>query len=120
MSRDMLLKVAAVLEGVADVLESQEAEKVAADRKARDEAVALVASKYASFTGEELSEEELSKLAASGEALSMFRRLVEKTASDSVESLGRSSEHPSAPSRPMSKKEAAQKAWESFGDFINS
>lgn len=119
MSKDLLLKVASVLEEAADVIDAQAVEKTAAVNKAREDVVKDVAAKYAALTGEELPSEELSKL-ASGEGLETFRKLLEKTASGAVESMGGSSEIPSGRVQPSNKKEAAQAAWDAFGSYINS
>ena len=121
MSAEFLLKVADVLDEAAKVVDSQEAEKIAAVKKARESALKIVAEKYAESTGEELPEDLLSKLASSDEdIIATVQKMVEKTASsNSVESLGRSSEQPST-RQPTNKKEAAAAAWERFGSFINS
>lgn len=120
MSAEFLLKVADVLEESAKVLDAAEAEKTAAVKTARETAAKAVAAKYAEATGEELPEDVLSKLASSDDGvLSAVQKLVEKTGSSSVESMGRSSEQP-ATNRPVSKKEAAQAAWDNFGNFITS
>lgn len=121
MPANFLLKVADVLEEAAKVVDSQEAEKTAAVKKARESALKIVAEKYAEATGEELPEEILNKLASSDDDIvSTVQKMVEKTASNnSVESLGRSSEQPST-RQPSNKKEAAEAAWERFGSYINS
>lgn len=120
MSADFLLKVAEVLEESAKVFDAHEAEKSAAVKNARESAAKAVAAKYTEATGEELPEDVLSKLASSDDdVLSAVQKLVEKTGSNTVESMGRSSEQ--STSKPVgNKKEAAQAAWDSFGNFINS
>ena len=118
MSADFLLKVAEVLEESAKVLDAHEAEKTAAVNNAREAAAKAVAAKYAETTGEELPEDVLTKLASSdSDVLSTVQKLIEKTGA--VESMGRSSEQP-ATTVPSNKKEAAQAAWDTFGNFINS
>lgn len=121
MSAEFLKKVANVLDEAAKVLDSHEAEKTAAVKAARDAAMKAVADKYAEATGEEIPQEVFEKLSSSGEdVLSTVKQLLEKTAgSTGVESLGRSSEK-SAGSKPTTKKEAADAAWDKFGTFINS
>lgn len=121
MSAEFLLKVAAVLEETAKVIDSHEAEKTAAVKSAREAALKSVADKYAEATGEEIPAEVFDKLSSSGEdVLATVKQLLEKTAgSTGVESLGRSSEK-SAQKQPTNKKEAADAAWERFGNYINS
>jgi len=121
MSADFLLKVAAVLEETAKVIDGHELEKTAAVKTARDAAMKSVADKYTEATGEEIPPEVFDKLSSSGEdVLSTVQQLLEKTAGSSgVESLGRSSEK-SAQKQPTTKKEAAEAAYERFGNFINS
>lgn len=122
MSADFLLKVATVLEETAKVLDQNESEKIAAVKVARDAVLKSVADKYSEATGEDLPEEVFSKLSSSGEdVLSTVKHLLEKTAGSAgrVESLGQSGEK-SAQKQPTTKKEAAEAAWERFGNFINS
>jgi len=80
-----------------------------------------VADQYTAATGEEIPEEVFAKLSSSGEdVLSTVKQLLEKTAgSAGVESLGRSSEK-SAQKQPTTKREAADAAYERFGNYINS
>ena len=122
MSADFLLKVAAVLEETAKVIDSHEVEKTAAVKTARDAAMKSVADKYTEATGEEIPAEVFDKLSSSGEdVLSTVKQLLEKTAGSTggVESLGRSSEK-SAQKQPSTQREAAEAAYERFGNFINS
>jgi hypothetical protein len=122
MSAEFLLKVAAVLEETAKIVDSHETEKAAAVKTARDAALKSVADKYAEATGEEIPSEVFDKLSSAGEdVVSTVRQLLEKTAGSTggVESLGRSSEK-SAQKQPTTKKEAADAAYERFGNFINS
>ena len=121
MSADFLLKVAAVLEETAKVIDGHELEKTAAVKVARDAAMKSVADKYTEATGEEIPPEVFDKLSSSGEdVLSTVKQLLDKTAGSSgVESLGRSSEK-SAQKQPTTKQEAAAAAYERFGNFINS
>jgi len=120
MSAEFLLKVAAALDEIADVLDEQEREKQAVVLRSRDEALQSVASKYAAATGEELPDDVKEKLAASGEdIIATVRTMVEKTSSAAVESLGRASEK-SAHLVPRTRSEAKDAAWDRFGSFINS
>jgi hypothetical protein len=121
MSAEFLLKVATVLEETAKIIDGHEVEKAAAVKTARDAALKSVADKYTEATGEEIPSEVFDKLSSSGEdVLSTVKQLLEKTAGSSgVESLGRSSEK-SAQKQPTTKKEAAEAAYERFGNFINS
>jgi len=122
MSAEFLLKVASVLEETAKVIDGHEVEKAAAVKVARDAAMKSVADKYTEATGEEIPAEVFDKLSSSGEdVLSTVKQLLEKTAGSTgnVESLGRSSEK-SAQKQPTNRKEAAEAAWERFGNYINS
>lgn len=121
MSADFLLKVASVLEEAAKVIDEHTAEKQAAVSRARDEALKGLSAKYTEATGEDMPAEVFGKLSSSTEdVLATVKQLVEKTAgSTGVDSLGRSSEKV-AQRQPMTKKEAADAAWERFGSFINS
>jgi len=121
MSAEFLLKVAAVIEETAKVIDGQESEKAAAVKTAHEAALKSVADKYTEATGEEIPSEVFDKLSSSGEdVLSTVKQLLEKTAGSSgVESLGRSSEK-SAQKQPTNRKEAADAAWERFGTYINS
>lgn len=121
MSAEFLLKVAAVLEETAKVIDGHEVEKAAAVKVARDAVMKSVSDKYTESTGEEMPEEVFAKLSSSGDdVLSSVKHLLEKTAGSSgVESLGRSGEK-SANKVPTTKREAAEAAYERFGQFINS
>jgi hypothetical protein len=122
MSAEFLLKVAAVLEETAKVIDGHDVEKAAAVKTARDAAMKSVADKYTEATGEEIPPEVFDKLSSAGEdVVSTVRQLLEKTAGSTggVESLGRSSEK-SAQKQPTTKREAADAAYERFGNFINS
>lgn len=121
MSAEFLLKVAAVLDEAAKVIDTHEAEKTAAVTKARDEALKSLSDKYTEATGEELPVEVFDKLSSSGEdVLSTVKQLLEKTAgSTGVESLGRSGEK-QAQVVPTTKKEAADAAWQRFGNYLTS
>lgn len=118
MSANFLLKVADVLEELGAQIDANEAEKVAAVRKAREETAKGLSQKIAELTGEELSSDVVEKLAASDESvLSAVTKLVEK--SGSVESMGGSSDEP-VEREPRTKKEAVEAAYSRFGAFINS
>lgn len=123
MSAEFLLKVATVLEETAKIIDAQEAEKTAAVKKAKDEMLKSLSDKYTESTGEELPTEVFDKLSSSGEdVLSTVKQLLDKTAgvaNPGVEVLGRSGEK-TANKQPTTKKEAAQAAWDQFGQYINS
>jgi len=118
MRADFLLKVATVLDQTAAFIDGQEAEKQAAVKTARDNAVQAFAAKFAEATGDDLPEDVRQKLAASDEdVLTTVSRLVEKTGT--VETLGSSSDKTGS-AAPMTKKERLAAANERFESFINS
>lgn len=123
MSAEFLLKVATVLEQAATVIDTHESEKAAAVKLAREVAFKSMADKFMEATGEELPAEVAEKLASSDEdVITTVKQLLDKTAGSvgTVESLGRSSEK-SASKQPTNKREAAQAAWDRFGEYcINS
>lgn len=118
---EFLLKVANVLDEAAKVIDNAEAEKTAAVKTAREAALKNISDRYTEATGEEIPQEVFDKISSSGEdVLSTVKHLLEKTAgSTGVESLGRSGEK-SAAKQPSTKKEAADAAYERFGNFIIS
>jgi hypothetical protein len=118
MSADFLLKVATVLEAVADQVESQVAVKTAAVKEARDANLRDLAERYNAATGEEL---DVAKLASFGEAeLETVKQLVEKTAGAtvSVESMGGPGEPVAGRPTPRNKKEAVAASNEKFANWI--
>lgn len=79
MSAEFLLKVAAVLEETARIIDNHETEKAAAVKTARDAALQSVSDKYTEATGEEIPAEVFHKLSSSGEdVLSTVKQLLEK------------------------------------------
>jgi len=122
MSAEFLSKVATVLEEVAKVIDQHDVEQMLATKTAHAVAMKGVVDRYVAATGEEIPAEIFAKLSSSKEdVLSSVTQLLEKTAgsAEGVESLGRSSEK-SAQKLPLTKKEAADAAYERFGNFINS
>jgi hypothetical protein len=119
MSADkFLLKVADVLEQLGAQIDANEAEKVAAVRKAREETAKSLSTKISELTGEELPADVVEKLAAADEkVISTVTRLVEKSAH--VESMGGASDE-LVDRQPTTKKEALDAAYNRFGTFINS
>lgn len=118
MPADFLLKVAAVIDQAALLIDGHEAEKQAAVKLARENAVEAFAVKFAEATGDDLPEDVRQKLAASDEnVLTTVSRLVEKTGS--VESLGSSSDKTGS-AAPQTKKERLAAANDRFESFINS
>jgi hypothetical protein len=112
---DFLIKVAEVIEEVANVVDVREAEK----RAAQEDMLRELSVKFVETTGEELPGDVLEKLASDKNVLSTVQRMIEKAAGR-VESLGHvSDEDDAAPSAP-NKYAARDNAWSRFGNFINS
>lgn len=120
MSAEFFLKVAAVLETMADQADAQVAVKTAAVKEARDAKARELADRYSAATGEELDEVTLSKLASAGEEVfSAVQRMVEKTAgSTAVESMGGPGDVPASRPTPRNKKEAAEASSDKFASWI--
>lgn len=117
MADTFLEKVARVLEEAARHLDEVEAEKLASIRAAKDDTLKGLASQYSELTGEDLPSDVLDKLASSDDdVLSVVHRMVEKTASENVLSLGGSSNRGTEPG-PRTKKAALQESWERFGNW---
>ena len=117
---NILLNAADVLEKTAALIDAQEVEKTAAVKNERKAVVKLLSDKYAETTGEALSDEVVEKLAASSDdILTTVQQMIEKTAGAAVESMGRSSQQRDS-AVPVSKKEAANAAWDRFGSFLTS
>lgn len=121
MTSKFLLQVADVLEKAAAYIDEVETTKATAAAEVRTAALKDLSDKFSTVTGESLSTEIREKLSASDDTvLSAVNTMLEMAAAVSaVESLGRSSEK-NASGRPLTKKEAAEAAWDSFGNFINS
>jgi hypothetical protein len=119
MESDFLVKVAEVLEAIADGEEVQAAVKTAAVKEARDTRVRELAERYNQATGEDLDEATLSKLASDEGMFEAVKRMVEKTAgSAAVESMGGPGEVPASRPAPRNKKEAAEASAEKFAQWI--
>lgn len=113
------LKVADVLDACAEHIDAEETAKVSSARVERQTQIDSLADKYATATGEELTELERKKLAESdGDVVGLLRQIVEKQAGH-VESLGGPSERDDGKMLPATVKEAADQAYDKFGDWIN-
>jgi hypothetical protein len=119
MSANFLLKVANVLETLANDVESQEVEKTAASKNARDNDIRNLAQSYTDSTGIDLDKTTLDKLASADEHIfTAVKQLVEKTAGSSeVAALGGPSDKPASKGR-LTKKEAAAASGDSFVEWI--
>lgn len=115
------VKVAAVLDAAADHFDAIEQAKISTIRAERQSMVDTLAAKYAEVHGEELPDAIRQKLAASDkDVVNLLHSLVEKNAGR-PESLGGPSEHNNEnDDTPLSTKEAADKAWDRFGNWIQS
>ncbi len=120
--RKFLYEVADSLEKTAAVIDAHEAEKQAAVRKERADAIDILGRKFAEATGAELPVDVREKLAASDKSiLETVETMVEKTAGGRVERLGGPGEKQASDRGvALSKKERAQAAWDTFGTFITS
>jgi len=110
-------RLATVLEKTADLLDAQEHEKTAAARQERRQVTHALAEKYATATGEELSENILEKLANSDvDLVSAFQKLASRIdANAAPEDLGEPGDLPDSEPVYMTKKaalEAREKAAE--------
>ena len=108
-------QVAAVLEKTADYLDAQEHEKTAEVRQERRQAVTEFAEKYATATGEDLSENVIAKLTASDiDLVSAFQKLASRVDSNTEpEDMGEPGDIPDREPVYMTKKaelEAKQQA----------
>jgi len=118
MANEFFLKVADVLEKTAAYLDSVEGEKIASEKRSRDEAARAVATRYAEVTGESLADAELDKLAQDTTALETVRKMLDKTGG-AVEALGRPGQGPVV-ERPAGKDGARQAAYDRFASFLQS
>jgi hypothetical protein len=115
-----LQKVAKVLDAAADHWDALDAEKVHSVKAEKNAQIDALASKYAAATGEELSDEMRAKLAgADGDVVTLLRHLTEKNAG-SVDTLGGPSEKDDDKPAPTSVKEAADAAYDRFGNWVTS
>lgn len=117
MSRNV--KLANVLDALADHFDKIEAEKASGVKAARDAQLDDLAAKYASAYGEELPVEARTKLAESdATVVALLRSMAEKQAAE-IEPLGGPS-HRNDESVPLTKKEAAAAADARFGNWLTS
>lgn len=119
MRDEFMLKVADVLEKVASYIDEREGEKIAAEKTALDNTLRTVSERYTAVTGEQLSAEELNKLAADATALTTVQKMLDKTGG-AVESLGRPSRTAVAARIPVGKEEARKQAFDRFASFLQN
>jgi hypothetical protein len=117
-------RLATVLEKTADYLDAQDAEKTAAAQNERRQLVTDFAEKYATATGEELSETTVEKLASSDvNLLTAFQKLaarVDGERTDVIEDLGEPGDMPDRDPVYMTKKaELAAKTQAAEDSFLN-
>ena len=114
-----LVKVAAVLDAVADHLDAIESEKVSSLRAQQEGRLDDLAKKYAEAMGEEMPEALRRKLANSdGDVLGLVTSVVAKHASQ-LDALGSPSDR-SDDRTPLTVKEAAEDADRRFLEWITS
>jgi len=119
-------RLATVLEKTADFLDTQDAEKTATAQDDRNKQVSAFSEKYATALGEDLSEDVITKLAASDEdLLSAFQKLAAHVGDDNgPDDMGAPGDMPDGDPVYMTKKAAlaakANAADESFVNFIMS
>jgi hypothetical protein len=103
-------KVAIALEAAANLLDAQEHEKTAAARDERHKVVTAFAEKYATATGEDLSERVIEKLTTSDvDLVGAFDKLASRVdANTEPEDLGEPGDIPDAEPVYMTKKAAAE------------
>lgn len=111
------IKLAAVLDKVADYYDSVEASKTASAHAERKAIVDKIATQYAESEGEELPESVRAKLAHSEQDIvSLLEQLTAKQAGRVEEMGGPSSRRDERV--PLTVKEAADAAWDRFGDWL--
>jgi hypothetical protein len=116
-----MLKLATVLEETALVLEKQETAQLSAEKTAHETVVNQLKASYLESTGEELPEDVLQKLASADEpTLSAMRTVVAKTAEAGVARLGSSGEKTAGRAEPRNAREAAQQAYDNFGQYLST
>ena len=101
-------QLATVLEKTADYLDAQEHEKTAATRDERRKVITAFAEKYATATGEDLSDNVIDKLASSDvDLVGAFQKLASRVdANTEPEDLGEPGDMPDAEPVYMTKKAA--------------
>ena len=116
MSNSTLILAAEVLEKAAAYIEAVEAEKHASETEARKTLADSLKEKVAEATGQQLSDEEAAKLAASDDTV---RNVIEKLAASvqSPDSLGGPSDAADADA-PLTKKAAAAHAEDRFASWL--
>ena len=108
------LKIANVLERMADVLDAGEAEKQASVVQQRVTQIDKLVEQYREATGEDLPDNIRQKLASSDEdVVSLVQKMAERQ-TEKVESLGGPSSNRDGDALPLTKKEAADAANERF------
>jgi hypothetical protein len=113
------VKIAAVLDAAADHLDAVEQAKLSSIRAERQSIVDALAAKYAETHGEELPEKIRQKLAASDtDVINLLHTMVEKNAGR-PEALGGPSDRDDE-KQSLSVKEAADAAWDRFGNWLTS
>lgn len=111
------IKLADALDKAADYFDSLEASKVAGARAERQAVVDKIAAQYAESTGEELPQSVRDKLAQSeGDVVAWLEQLTAKHAGKIEELGGPSSRRDNVV--PQTVKEAADAAYERFGDWL--
>lgn len=113
------LKLAAVLDRMADYVENVESDKTASVRAERSASIDKLATRYVEATGEELPDSVRKKLADTDkDIVELIQSMAEKNASI-PEELGGPSSRRDEPS-PMNIKEAADAAYDRFGAWLTS
>jgi hypothetical protein len=113
-----LEKLATVLEKTADYLDAQEHEKTAAAQNERRQVVDSFAEKYASATGEELSDDVLNKLTNSDlDLVDTFQKLAARIdGGNAPDDMGEPGDLPDGDPIYSNKKEAAAAQQQAAGD----
>lgn len=114
------LKIATVLERMADVLDAGEAEKRASTVQQRTTQINKLAEQYREATGEDLPDTIRQKLASSDEdVVSLVQKMAERQ-TEKVESLGGPSSNRDGDATQFTKKEASDAADDRFLHWVNS
>lgn len=115
-------QLATVLEKTADFLDAQEHEKTAATRDERHKVITAFAEKYATATGEDLSDNVINKLASSDvDLVGAFQKLASRVDADTApEDLGEPGDMPDAEPVYMTKKAEVEAQIQAADDrFLN-
>ena len=112
------LKIANVLDCMADVFDAGEAEKRAAATQQRTTQIEKLATQYREATGEDLPESMRQKLANSDEDVVSLVQKMAARQTEHVESLGGPSSNRDGDAVPLTKKEASDAADERFLNWI--